>query len=53
MEELKDIAKRLTGFINMIYMSGAFMDSELDFIQSIETDLYRYIKKKEVETSGS
>ncbi len=53
MEELKDIAKRLSGFIDMIHMSGALMDSELDLIQSVETDLYRYIKKKEVETSGS
>ena len=53
MEELKDIAKRLSGFIDMIHMSGALMDSELDLIQSVETDLYHYIKKKEGETSGS
>lgn len=52
MEELKDIAKRLTACINLIYMSGAFMDSELNDIQSVETDLYHYIKKKENENAS-
>lgn len=45
MNELKDIAERLSGFISM---SGALMD----LIQSVETDLYCYIKKKEDETNG-
>lgn len=48
MNELKDIAERLSGFIDVISMSGALMD----LIQSVETDLYCYIKKKEDETNG-